>query len=268
MSNNQQDYEASSLTPGQQVIALGDFNHDGNLDIVVTSTDDNNVLVYLNNSGDGTFQAGSVSYPVGATPIAVAVGDFNRDGNLDIVTGNDDGTVTVLLNYGDGTFQPQPPIPCSFYSHSIAVGDFNRDGNLDILTANYDDGTVTVLLGNGDGGFQAQTPRNVEGKYGNVYYKYPWAFAVGDFNDDGNLDIVFVDDDSFVWIGLGNGDGNFQPATLYVAPKSSVVLLGIAVGDFTNDGNLDIVTANPGNLITIYSGNGNGTFQPHYPQQQ
>lgn len=94
-------------------VAVADFNHDGNLDLVVTNSQSDSVSVLLGN-GDGTFQpANTFSNPQG--PIFVTVGDFNGDGNIDIATLNlSDNTgrcdcVAIFLGNGDGTFQ-QPPI--------------------------------------------------------------------------------------------------------------------------------------------------------------
>jgi hypothetical protein len=66
-----------------QTVAVGDFNHDGKLDLVVENVSDNTVSVLLGN-GNGTFQ-NAVNYATGLSPEAVTVGVFTGDGNLDIV---------------------------------------------------------------------------------------------------------------------------------------------------------------------------------------
>jgi hypothetical protein len=122
-----------------QSAAVGDFNGDGNLDMVaVTSplglSDPGNLSVLLGN-GDGSFQA-PVNIPISFAPSAVAVGDFNGDGILDVVTVDSNAnTVRVLLGAGDGTFtdapdgsQPRPnPSPASSNDNvptpnAVAVG--------------------------------------------------------------------------------------------------------------------------------------------------
>src|SRR5579864_1116860 len=77
------------------------------------------------------------SYNTGGPVNAIAVGDVNGDGHLDIVTGNSNSTISVLLGNGDGTFQkplnyPAPQFP---YLEYVLLGDFNNDGHLDIVVA-------------------------------------------------------------------------------------------------------------------------------------
>ena len=84
-----------------QSVAVGDFNGDGALDLVVANRFSNNVSVLLGN-GDGTFRT-AVNYAAGSSPLSVAVGDFNGDGVLDLVVANgglspDPGNVSVLIN--------------------------------------------------------------------------------------------------------------------------------------------------------------------------
>src|SRR5207237_1507154 len=86
--------------------------------------------------GDGTFQ-GAKSYTAAVNARPLAVGDFNRDGYLDLAVGGDNGddsTVTILLGRGDGTFQSAVTYPISGAGCvSLAVADFNGDGFLDIV---------------------------------------------------------------------------------------------------------------------------------------
>src|SRR6516164_340033 len=71
---------------GPAFVAVGDFNHDGKLDLAVANSNSSNVSVLLGN-GDGTFQT-AVNYDVGGAPTSIAVGDFNHDGKLDLAVAN------------------------------------------------------------------------------------------------------------------------------------------------------------------------------------
>jgi hypothetical protein len=100
----------------------------------------------LLNYGNGTFTS-QVQYSTGSSPFGVAVGDFNYDSNLDIVTANNGASsVSVLLGYGNGTFNSQLGFAIGNSARDVGVGDFNGDSKLDIVTANFGDATTSVLI--------------------------------------------------------------------------------------------------------------------------
>ena len=233
------DYAAG---PAADSLTAGDFNGDGKLDLVVVNNNSNQsgtISVLLGN-GDGTFQS-HVDYPVGTGPYSIAVGDFDRDGRLDLVVANYpvDDTVSVLLGNGDGTFKPQVTYAVGRQPDSVAAGDLNGDGKLDLAVSNFADGTLSVLLGNGDGTFHA----HVDYPAGRV----PSTVIIGDFNGDGKLDLAtsnyapggYTVPPGYINILFGNGDGTFQTPTAFVAGPNPAT---VAVADFNNDGTLDFVT--------------------------
>jgi hypothetical protein len=131
-------------------LALGDVNGDGDLDIVAANTQDSNSnnssLSVLLNHGDGTFAA-HTDYGVGNRPRAVALGDLNGDGHLDIISANEtNGDVSVLLGHGDGTFGLNTEYVTGGGAVSVALGDLNGDGKLDAVTADAGVNKVSVLL--------------------------------------------------------------------------------------------------------------------------
>jgi hypothetical protein len=236
--------------------AAGDFNNDGKTDLAVPNGSGSTVSVLLGN-GDGTFQA-QVTY--GTDPngeaYAIAVGDFNADGNPDLVVtnvGNGVPTVSVLLGNGDGTFQAQVTYTVGHYPSSAVVADFNGDGDADLAVTNRDDNTVGTLLGNGDGTFQAHVTYTV----GNS----PAALAAVDLNGDGNVDLVATNrSDNTVSVLLGNGDGTFPPQVTYAVGNSP---MAVVAADLNGDGNVDLAVANANdNNVSLLLGNGDGTLQP------
>jgi hypothetical protein len=242
-------------------VAVGDFNGAGNLDLAVADSSGVSILV---GNGDGTFQVPQI-YGVGSS-YAVVAGHFNGDGYLDLAVANyNSDTVSILLGRGDGTFRAQASYPAGLSPVAVAAGNF-RGSALDLAVANsgdYEGGisipsNVSVLLGKGNGTFQSAV------NYSDS--SYPQSVAVGDFNGDGLPDLA-VAGGFGLSLRLGNGDGTFQAPLVIDAAGFHVA---VAAGDFNGDGRLDLVVANSDTSrreggVTIWLGNGDGTFQtPQY----
>ena len=236
---------------GPRAIETGDFNGDGKLDLAIANFGASTVTVVLG-TGSGTFAAASGSpFAVGSNPSGIAVGDFNRDGILDLAIANTGSSnVTELLGTGTGGFTAAvSPFAVGSGPQAIITGDFNGDGNLDLAIANTTDGTVTILLGVSSGGFTPASGSPFATGAG------PQALATGDFNGDGILDLAVANPDgNNVTELLGNGSGGFAAASAspFVAGTKPIA---ITVADFNGDGILDIAVANAGsNNVTILLG--------------
>jgi Ca2+-binding RTX toxin-like protein len=226
--------------------------------------------VLLNDAGSGSFIDTQTLYTADEAPISLDIGDFNGDGHIDLaVANNDSQDVSVLLGAGDGTFggphdptnyvlggtgcAVPPPDPTS-----VVVGFFDADQHLDLAVADGTCNTVWVLLNNGDGTFG--TPPN-----GFPTDDGPNQVATGEFNDDGNLDLVVANvglDASGASVLLGRGDGTFTSAR--EVSTAGDTPLGVAVGDFNGDRLADLAFADdpsgPSGGLSIVLGKGNGTF--------
>ena len=130
-------------------LAIGDFNNDSLTDIVVANFQTNTVVVLIG-YGDGSFST-LVTYSMGASsqPVSIAVGDFNRDYQLDIVVANfGTNNVCILFGFGNGTFTNQTWYPFEYNSRpkSIVFKDLNNDGWKDIAVATYGTDNIKILL--------------------------------------------------------------------------------------------------------------------------
>ncbi len=240
-----------------RALAVGDFNGDGKMDIVVADTNDpgDKLSILLGNS-DGTFAA-AAPITIGGQPTSVAVGDFNNDGKLDIVAVSGflgSAGFSILLGNGDGTFQHYAFINAGMAPTSIAVGDFNGDKNLDVaISDNETTGNgVYILLGNGNGTFGTPKP------YASA--ADPRMVVVADFNGDHKLDLATVNSASGnVSVLLGKGDGTFPTHAEYTTEAGAV---SIAVGDLRHVGKMDLIVGGQSNgNVNVLLSNGNGTFQ-------
>lgn len=253
--------------PGPTVI--GNFEKVGKPDVAMLSTIARSVysstLYIFHNNGVGALTVLN-SYALAQPGNAVATGDVNGDGNLDLVVISEDPishdwSYNVLLGNGDGSFQSP-----MLYSQgtegffpTLVIADLNGDSKPDLVVGGVDGGaSLAVLLGNGDGSFAS--PRY----YPDFSSQTGSPLLIGDFNGDGKVDIALPNGTyggSGTVVLYGNGDGTFQPA---VIPSNLSSFSASLTAELTNDGRADLL----GSQIALNQGNGAFTFLniPYYPE--
>jgi hypothetical protein len=236
---------------GQTSIVAGDLNADGRLDLVVGSREASSLGVLLGKD-NGTFASG-VTYAVEGNARALALGDFDGNGIVDIAAASRAGALSVLLGKGNGTFGSKIATSTGDSPKSIAVADFNHDGRLDVVTVG--DLELAVMLGDGAGSF-------VKGQAYRSHLTHN-SVMIDDFDADGQADLALGGTcspsfykDTRIEILLGRGDGTFLGSVKYEMGPNCFEQ--IAVGDVNGDGAVDVTSSPVSSLLS----KGDGSFLP------
>ncbi|MFN8440658.1 MAG: VCBS repeat-containing protein [Caldilineaceae bacterium] len=267
---------AGNLTPGsifdagtdgqlsKMVVGVGDLDNDGDLDIVGGRAGfgfpaQSQSYIYLND-GKGNFST-SRSFETQFDTNAVALGDMDNDGDLDIVTTHyniEDSfsliTNLVHLNDGQGNF----PTVHSFglgndQTQDLALADIDGDGALDIIAANAAK-QGSIYRNDGQGNLVASQ------NFGS-WLDAPQHVATTDIDGDGDLDIIANGNSEQNFIYLNDGLGNFSTPITFPG-----TLTNLATGDMDGDGDMDIATVNdPGQGVVYLNRKGNGQILARRP---
>ncbi|MEG3874222.1 S8 family serine peptidase [Microcoleus sp. Z1_B5] len=240
-------------------VASGDYDNDGDLDILLTGINGQNSIakVYQNNNGNFTDINAALQ---GVFSSSVDAGDYDRDGDLDILlTGLDDNfnLISKVYRNDNGNFTDINANLQGLSDSSAIWLDYDNDGDLDILlTGSAFAGGITKIYRNDSGSF-TDILANLQGVFdGSV--------DAGDYDKDGDIDILITGSSGSSPSGISkvyrNDNGNFIDINAALTGVSSS---DAAWGDYDNDGDLDILLTGKFNgaspISKIYR-NDNGNF--------
>lgn len=243
------------ITRGK-VLALGDINTDGFLDVVLAYPSGGSFWVFWGN-GSLLRPASSRDLPRSLRDVSsVALSDFTGDGRLDIVCTNLQGSVYTFINNGTDQIDRWTTQETFVGGNlqSIAVGDLNRDGKSDLVVSSI--GRAAILLGDGTGNFTV-AHRLSAGLYSG---DSPAWIELADITNDGLSDLVTANPESDrVLIFPGDGTGKFDEPRAW--PTGGLDPRALAIVDFNQDGWLDLAAANSSsNAVTVHLNDGFGGF--------
>ncbi len=248
-------------------VAIGDLDGDGKPDLAVVNYSENTVSVFRNTVTSGISSssfAAKVNFTTGLNPNAVAIGDLDGDGKLDLAVANHNAassaSVSVFRNTATsgsittGSFATKVDFSAGNQIMSITIGDIDGDGKLDLVSANYLDNTVSVLRNTATSGTitSSSFAENIDFATGTG----PYSVAIGDLDADGKPDLVVANRTAATVSVLRNtvtsgiSSSSFAAKVDFATGSNPV---SVAIGDLDADSKPDFVVGNyNSNTVSIF----------------
>jgi tetratricopeptide (TPR) repeat protein len=249
-----------SKTGGNDALFF-DMDHDGDLDMYESRSNSN--LMFRNN-GDGTFEEQAEKMGIvdkNGNSLAADFGDFDDDGDIDLLVVNENSSNILFSNQRQGSFKDitvASGLNSNDGSGAAAVGDYNNDGFLDIFVTSSKGGNYQLFKNMGDGTFESEK-RNQE-MFSALQQIKVYDASFFDFDNDGYKDLIVAGEamekgKRGLILYHNDGKGNFSDASQLLPdePKSG---RGITLFDYNNDGDIDLIIAGINGGITLLRNDG------------
>lgn len=234
-----------------------DFTGDGKPDLLGLKS--NGTLWRYDGDGVGGISEGKeLSAGWNTFDTILAPGDFDSDGHADVIARDLNGELWLYRGKGNGTIKQdsiQIGVNLKGFDLLIAPGDFDDDGHSDLL-ARDSTGALWFYRGTGTGSLvQPSNPFN------QGWDKFDMLLAPGDFDEDGNPDILARRTNGALWLYRGNGNGSFLPKGSQIDSGWNQFIELITPGDVNGDNHADVLARKADGTLWLYQGLGNGTFK-------
>ena len=264
MNFKRTDRNPSEYNLDPRCVAIGDFNNDKFLDIVVTNRAVNNISIFI--AYENTTFRKPTTYSTGhnSLPNTVAVNHLNNDRHLDIIVAYFGiNSIGIFFGLGDGSFINHTTISTkSSRPIWLHIAHLDNDIFLDLVTADYGTDSITIFSGDGTGNFSYRM------RYSTGYDSFPVSVISADLNNDHRQDLAVANSGTNnVGIFYGQDNGEFSDEKILSTGIDSHPN-SITIGYLNEDHFLDIAVANSGSNTTgILMNRGNGIFdnQISYP---
>ncbi len=241
---------------GATFISVADMDNDGKQDVIVANQGENTISIFKNISTSGNISFSSqIKIATPSTPIGIGIGDFDRNGWLDIATANHgNGTVSIFTNKGifnaisTNNFNPRFGLITGLNPITIDVADIDGDSKSDIVVGNYGSNSISIFKNNYISGTLATSSFSTKLDF-NAGNK-PGYVKLGDMDGDAKLDVVVLaEGTNSVGILRNISTAGVLSSTSFASRvnfNTGITPYYISVGDLTGNGKLDILITNFG----------------------